>query len=974
MSLVRTCPNGHRWEAAGDTELSCPVCGTLADELVPPPPVPGPPRALPRIPGYEILGELGRGGMGVVFKARQVGLNRLVALKMIALRPDLPESRRAALLQRFRLEAEAVARLQHPNVVQVFEVGAHDGQPFFSLEYVEGGSLARRLTGRPQPPADSARLVQTLARAVQSAHEQGIVHRDLKPDNILLACREGERRGVSPPVAGAPDRLPDAAPLANFTPKIADFGLAKYLGAEGGAAPGPTESGAVLGTPSYMAPEQARPNCPVGPAADVYALGAILYELLVGRPPFLAETTLDTLLQVVSAEPVPVRLLQPGVPRDLETICHKCLHKEPAQRYQSAADLADDLARFLADRPVLARPVGRLERARRWCARNPLAALLLAGLLLSLTSGLAASTVLWRGEARQRRRAETREQQSRRLLAEFFGRIDHDLRLRQPGTEPLRKDLAADLLRRVADYQDLLRADPGPQTAAELARTEWWRGSLTSVASSPEQAEPLLRQAIARQEKLLHDRPADLAVRADLAQSYQSLGAVLAQCGRHRAAVRALRRTCALLEPAAGAADLSPAGLAALAGAYQNLGVEAWTAGEPVEAQQQLDRAREVWDRLVAREKGEPRWRAGLAGVLVNRANVAAETGEPARARKLYEQARALQEQLLREHPGTEPFAGALAVTCQDLAALHAHEKRLAEARAVRERARAVQEHLLRLSPEGAAWLRSEANNALFLGRLNILQKRLADAQKELQTACRRFDELAAAQPKLPLHAEQLRASTYLAVVQAARWPFANPSASFRTALAHFARTEPPPAGGKYSAREEGTTCFVLGAALLNQRRPGDAVGVLQRSLDWRRLALTRAPRSVAVRKELSEAYFHLGEALRRAGRPAEAAALCRERLKLWPHHAEQVHDGACELARCAEAVGKGKAHLTAQEQAQRQRYLDEAVSVLRRAVELGLQGPAQVRSTSDFRLLRGRADFEKVVGEMERRERAGGR
>jgi WD40 repeat protein/tRNA A-37 threonylcarbamoyl transferase component Bud32 len=338
--------------------------------------------ALPALPGYEVLAELGRGAMGVVYKVRQQQPRRLLAVKMLL--AGAHASQRQA---RFQAEADAIARLQHPNIVQVFEVGLAAGVPFFSMELVEGGTLAGKLAGVPQPPRQAAQLVQVLARAAHSAHERGVVHRDLKPANVLLT--------------------------ADGTVKIADFGLARL--AQSGpdssdgdtteliaAERGLTETGAVLGTPSYMAPEQAQGKSKqVGPAADVYALGAILYECLTGRPPFRAESHLDTLLQVVSEEPVAPARLNAKVPRDLETICLKCLRKEPSQRYASAAALADDLGRFLAGQPITARPVGLAERTWRWARRNRAVASLTAAVLTLMLTVAVGSTIaaLWLGRA-----------------------------------------------------------------------------------------------------------------------------------------------------------------------------------------------------------------------------------------------------------------------------------------------------------------------------------------------------------------------------------------------------------------------------------------------------------------------------------------------------------------------------------------------------------------------------------------------
>ncbi len=320
----------------------------------------GPPERLatsaPAVPGYQIEGVLGRGGMGVVYKARHLALKRMVALKMILSGGHAGEGER----QRFRSEAAAVARLQHPNIVQVYEVGEHEGLPYAALEFIEGGTLAQRLKLSPVSPREAAEVVATLAEAMQLAHSRNIVHRDLKPANILLD--------------------------ANGSPKVTDFGLARQLDSDIGQ----TQTGTAVGTPSYMSPEQAAGESKhVGPAADVYALGAILYECLTGRPPFLDSSVVATLDMVRSQEPVAPHLLRTGVPADLETICLKCLRKEPEKRYASADALANDLHRWLRGEPIRARPVPMWERVLLWTRRRPALATLfvLAHVFLAVSLG-----------------------------------------------------------------------------------------------------------------------------------------------------------------------------------------------------------------------------------------------------------------------------------------------------------------------------------------------------------------------------------------------------------------------------------------------------------------------------------------------------------------------------------------------------------------------------------------------------------
>jgi WD40 repeat protein/serine/threonine protein kinase len=398
-----------------------------------------------RFGDYELLEEVARGGMGVVFKARQISLKRLVALKMI-LGGHLAD---VQAIERFKAEARAAALLDHPNIVPIYEIGELEGQHFFSMAFIPGLSLQQRGLQGPLPPREAARLLQQIAEAIQYAHEQGVIHRDLKPQNVLLQGAEVDTprdgsRGASgrdtnstraadtehertPGTSRGDSRNGASGPQSGVSltiPKVTDFGLAKIVSDNSNM----TASGEVIGTPSYMAPEQAEgKTSEVGVQSDVYSLGAILYFLLTGRPPFQSATAVETLRQVLEQDPVPPRQLNPGVPRDLENVCLQCLQKEPRRRYHSARELASELNRFLTGQPVLARPVSQPERLWRWMRRNPTVSGLLAAVVLTLLLGITFST-LYAVEARTKaaeaaeneRQANTREEEAKaaRQLAE----------------------------------------------------------------------------------------------------------------------------------------------------------------------------------------------------------------------------------------------------------------------------------------------------------------------------------------------------------------------------------------------------------------------------------------------------------------------------------------------------------------------------------------------------------------------------
>jgi eukaryotic-like serine/threonine-protein kinase len=474
-----------------------------------------------RAAGYEIIGELGRGGMGVVYLARKVALNRPCALKMILAGTHGGKSAAA----RFRVEAEAVARIRHPGIVQIYHVGEADGLPFLELEYLPGGSLEKMLDGTPRPSAEAARLVETLARAIAEAHRRGIVHRDLKPANILMD--------------------------AGGQPKVADFGLAKIVDSDDGL----TKTNLVIGSPSYMAPEQAEGNArSVGMTVDVYALGAILYELLTGRPPFRAATALETLEQVKAVEPVPPSRFQPGLPRNLETICLKCLEKSPSRRYATSEALAEDLRRHLAGEPILARRARLRERAWKWAWRHPAAAAVLA--IVGVSAGLLLGGSVYYNA--RLRRANLR-------LAEALdqARTAREQAQASARTALTQRNLAVNAFRElIFGVQDKLKASPGTMELSQSLLKTATEG-LAELARSTEEAAPDLDRAVA----------------------HQRLAEVYFRVGRDIEGRRQLERSLELAQGLAARSPRDPDVLECLGVDYYQLAWFVLQTGDPVKAE-----------------------------------------------------------------------------------------------------------------------------------------------------------------------------------------------------------------------------------------------------------------------------------------------------------------------------------------------------------------------------------------------------
>ena len=448
---------------------------------------------------YELVAEIARGGMGVVYRARQVSLNRPVALKMLLAGTLATEEER----RRFRVEAEAAAGLDHPNIVPVHEVGEHAGHPYLSMKLVEGGSLAGELTRFVEDPNAAAQLVAAVAGAVHHAHRRGVLHRDLKPSNVLLD--------------------------ADGVPHVVDFGLARRLEADGEL----TRSGAILGTPAYMAPEQAAGRRgEVTTATDVYGLGAILYALLTGRAPFGGDSVIETLEQVKSNAPEPPNARNRRVDRDLQTICMTCLEKEPTRRYKSAEALGEDLGRWLWGEPIMARPSGRLERAWRWCRRNPAVAVLSGSVALLLITAMTVLTIGIKRVAHEREKATELYHFARQAVDETYLWVTQYFPKQELGSDAV----PPVFLKKASGFYRRFAADRGDDPPSiRLAGLVFRRlGQIQQRLGDLSESESAHRQSIALLERADAVAPGVPASRLSLAKSHYNLGTVLVEAARPR--------------------------------------------------------------------------------------------------------------------------------------------------------------------------------------------------------------------------------------------------------------------------------------------------------------------------------------------------------------------------------------------------------------------------------------------------------
>ena len=676
---------------------------------------------------YELLGEIGRGGMGVVYRARQISLDRPVALKLI-LAGELagPDD-----LRRFRNEAEAAAGLDHPHIVPIYEVGSYRGHHYFSMRLIDGGSLAGQLARYVADPRAAARLVATAARAVYHAHQRGILHRDLKPSNILLDA-EGQ-------------------------PHVVDFGLSRRV--EGGG--DLTRTGALLGSPPYMAPEQATGRRgAVTMATDVHGLGAVLYALLTGRPPFVAGSVPEMIDRVREQAPDPPRAINPRVDRDLEVICLKCLHKDPAGRYGSAEALADDLERWTRGEPIQARPVGRIERAWRWCRRNRAVAGLtaaVAGLLVAAVVGLAISRAIIareRDDARsQRRLAQANLQKAReavdRMLTEVGDKTLRDV----PQMEPVRRALLEQALEFYRGF--LQQKSNDPSLRHETARAFKRVGDINRLLGRHAQALEADQRALTMLTELTAEYPAAIEYRRSLAQSQDRLAQTLTATGRapeaERAYLRALDQSRRLAADSRAREDRLR-----IAAIHTHRAALRFQGHRLPEAEADMRHALEIEEEAAALAPDDADLRSGIAANLNNLASVLIERKKPAEAIKLLERAIAHQKAALRANPRDPDRREFLWNHLSNLAGSLTLLGKDAEARAALRQASELGEGLMRDFPGVPDYRRSVAADLNTSGIGWETNGEVVEAERAFRRALVIYERLAVDFPAVPLYREEL--------------------------------------------------------------------------------------------------------------------------------------------------------------------------------------------------------------------------
>lgn len=776
------------------------------------PQVAGEPAAIGESIGdFEVLEELARGGMGIVYRARQKSLNRIVALKMIL------AGRYAASdqVRRFHFEAEAVARLDHPNILPIYEVNHQCGRHYFAMKYVEGGNLSSAVRRLLDQPKVAVGILVKVCRAVHFAHQRGILHRDLKPVNVLL---------------DQDDR-----------PYISDFGLAKWAD----RADGDTASGSVIGTPAYMAPEQAFAKSQLTTAADTYSLGAILYELLTGRPPFRSENVLATLRLVQDVDPIAPHQIRPTVDRDLETIALKCLEKDPSKRYGSAEALADDLDRWLRDEPITARPVTTWEQVLKWVRRRPAVAGLAAALLFVVVSSIVSLAVLYAKAEDRRRDAESAQ-----------------------ASAELERDHVREQRRRTRRALDDMLSEEG---------LNW----LTTQPDLSSQQRAFLGRALKYYEEFAAGEAANPEARADLGEAKFRIAYINGALGRLPQAETALRQSLDILEELGQAPSSSAERRDHLASGYTNLSNLLVQTGRLPDAAIAAQRAISIRKHLILEQPTVVEYARSLASVQSNLGVIYARLSRWNEAESAFRSAISAQEQLAANHPQVPKYQAEAAGSHHNLARLLAKIGRASEAEAEARRSLEVFRKLADAHSEDPTYAADLARSYINLGQLFSEQGRLTESEAEYREGVEIQEKLAKKYAAVPDRRADLATSRHeLALLLYKLERFADAEREYRKELALRERLVTDAPTDADASLYLSQSHNALGVLYATMGRNSDAESAYRAAIAIQEKLAAEHGDAPELRQQLAVARSNLGYVLSGMKRLSEAESLFRESIK----------------------------------------------------------------------------------------------
>lgn len=934
----------------------------------------------PKVIGeYELLEEIGHGGMAVVYRARQKGLARFVALKLF--RADcLGQS---SELQRFRHEAEIIAHLDHPQIVPLYDVGEDGGRAFFTMKLMEGGGLDTHLSSFTSNPGAAAKLVAAIARAIHHAHQRGILHRDLKPSNILLTGR------------------PDTA-RTDSVPHVSDFGLAKRVGSEQDL----THTGAVVGTPAYMAPEQAAgAKHAITTATDVYGLGAVLYALLTGRAPFVANSVLDVLLQVKEQEPDPPRHTNPRVPRDLETVCLKCLRKDPRGRYESASAVAEDLERWLRGEPIVARPVGRLGRLWRWSRRQPVQASLVLALLLAVLTGFGLVFWQWRRAETNLATANTLRQEAETNLAtmttlrqeaetnlttmtalrqnaetlrleavdskneattnfhlahqavrEITKLLEESGQLESHGLDPLHREV---LLRAQFYFEQFLKhRSQDPKLRLDLAQAAATLADIIRQTGSPLEALKAYQRAIGLAEELQKDNPDSISVNVGLALLHNQNASVHDALGHRDETIASLKRAKGILEASLAKHPQDRSLQSALASTHHNLGRNYAAINRIEEALASYNESRTMFEKLHKFQPDNVDTQRLLANTLNSIGMLQGQQGRWKEAVQTFQNAVELSESLAKRYPKNRLLQYAVAQQLSNLGDGFSHCGELKQALEPLGRARGIIEELVRTSPAITDFHLTLGLCHAVLAQVQIKMGEPGRGCESFETARTIFRRLVKAHPQVIDYRHRL--IDILIDLGGTR------SRMHQRDQALDVYREARDVAGWLVDNHPDEPDFLgwLGVILNNRALAeaemvslADARNTIREAITYQLRAFNKRNTVLLFRGRLSTSYALLAAIERELGHFDDAVEANKTRRDLWLNNGGELYIAVGDFVRIGDAA-KSDAQ-------QQQRCYTLAVETLQWAVKAGFRNAEQVEKDPLMAPLRARKDFQKLLDEM---------